>query len=66
MYETFGKAKEDWFRTCFLELPNARFASHDTFGRFFSMLDPQGFKRCLPQWVQDGQRGDQRASGCCH
>ena len=41
--ETFGKAKEDWFRT-FLELPNA-IPSHDTFGRFFSLLDPRCFRR---------------------
>ena len=48
--ETFGKAKEDWFRT-FLELPNA-IPSHDTFGRFFSLLDPQVFQAVFLQWVQ--------------
>ena len=46
----FGKAKEDWFRT-FLELPNG-IPSHDTFGRFFSLLDPQAFQKAFTQWVQ--------------
>ena len=48
--EEFGKAKEDWFRT-FLELPNG-IPSHDTFGRFFSLLDPQAFQETFLQWVQ--------------
>lgn len=39
--ETFGKAKEAWFRT-FLELPNG-IPSHDTFGRVFARLDPKAF-----------------------
>ncbi|MCP4378460.1 MAG: ISAs1 family transposase, partial [bacterium] len=46
----FGKAKEDWFRT-FLELPNG-IPSHDTFGRFFSLLDPQAFQEAFTNWVQ--------------
>ena len=48
--EAFGKAKEDWFRT-FLELPNG-IPSHDTFGRYFSRLDPQAFQEVFLQWVQ--------------
>ncbi len=48
----FGKAKEDWFRT-FLELPNG-IPSHDTFGRFFSLLDPQAFQEVFTDWVQAG------------
>ena len=48
--EAFGKAKEDWFRT-FLELPNG-IPSHDTFGRFFSLLDPGAFQEAFLQWVQ--------------
>ena len=48
--EKFGKAKEDWFRT-FLELPNG-IPSHDTFGRFFSLLDPQAFQEAFTNWVQ--------------
>lgn len=43
--EAFGKAKEPWFRS-FLELPNG-IPSHDTFGRFFSLLDPQAFQKAL-------------------
>ena len=48
--EEFGKTKEDWFRT-FLELPNG-IPSHDTFGRFFSLLDPQAFQEAFTNWVQ--------------
>ncbi|MCP5020031.1 MAG: ISAs1 family transposase [Ketobacter sp.] len=48
--EEFGKAKQDWFRS-FLELPNG-IPSHDTFGRFFSLLDPQAFQDAFLQWVQ--------------
>lgn len=48
--EAFGKAKEPWFRS-FLELPNG-IPSHDTFGRFFSLLDPQAFQKAFTQWVQ--------------
>jgi predicted transposase YbfD/YdcC len=48
--ETFGKAKEGWFRT-FLELPNG-IPSHDTFGRVLSMLDPAQFQACFLNWVR--------------
>ena len=48
--EEFGKARQDWFRT-FLKLPNG-IPSHDTFGRFFSLLDPQAFQDTFLQWVQ--------------
>jgi predicted transposase YbfD/YdcC len=47
--QEFGKAKLKWFRT-FLELPNG-VPSHDTFGRVFRMLDPEGFGRCFTKWV---------------
>ena len=40
--ETFGKAKQEWLKT-FLELPNG-IPSHDTFGRFFARLNPEGFQ----------------------
>ena len=43
----FGRAKETWLRT-FLKLPNG-IPSHDTFGRFFSLLDPVAFQRCFIQ-----------------
>ena len=48
--EAFGKAKEDWFRS-FLELPNG-IPSHDTFGRFFSLLNTESFQEAFIQWVK--------------
>lgn len=48
--EDFGKTKEDWLRT-FLKLPNG-IPSHDTFGRFFSLLDPEVFQQCFIDWVR--------------
>ena len=48
--EEFGKAKEDWFRR-FLKLPNG-IPSHDTFGRVFSLLDPEQFSACFMDWVR--------------
>jgi predicted transposase YbfD/YdcC len=48
--QAFGKAKEQWFRT-FLELSNG-IPSHDTFGRFFSLLDPLSFQAAFADWVQ--------------
>lgn len=47
--EAFGKAKEPWLAT-FLELKNG-IPSHDTFGRVFSLLDPQQFQQAFQQWV---------------
>ena len=43
--ELFGKAKLEWLRT-FLALPNG-IPSHDTFGRVFSLLDPDQLERCF-------------------
>ena len=48
--ERFCGAKLKWFRT-FLELPNG-VPSHDTFGRVFSLLDPDEFRRCFIRWVE--------------
>jgi len=48
--ETFGKAKEKWFRG-FLELPNG-IPSHDTFNRVFNRLDPQEFQNCFMSWIK--------------
>jgi len=48
--EAFGKGKQNWFSR-FLELPNG-IPSHDTFGRFFSLLDPQAFQEVFIEWVQ--------------
>ena len=45
----FGKAKEPWLRG-FLKLPNG-IPSHDTFGRVFSLLDPQAFQEAFRDWV---------------
>ena len=47
--EEFGKAKEKWLRT-FLILPNG-IPSHDTFGRVFSIIDPQEFQSAFVSWV---------------
>ncbi len=46
----FGRAKEHWFKT-FLALP-AGIPSHDTFGRIFSLLDPEEFAKCFVDWVR--------------
>lgn len=46
--EAFGEAKEAWLRTR-LELPHG-IPSHDTFGRVFSLLDPQAFGECFFRW----------------
>ena len=47
--EDYGNAKYDWLKT-FLELPHG-IPSHDTFGRFFAMLDPEAFHRCFLGWM---------------
>jgi predicted transposase YbfD/YdcC len=48
--QRFGEDKEEWLRT-FLELPNG-IPSHDTFGRLFSILDPQEFEKCFSAWLK--------------
>lgn len=45
----YARSKEDWLRT-FLELKNG-IPSHDTFGRVFSLLDPQAFQDAFREWV---------------
>ncbi len=47
--ESFGKAKEAWFRK-FLRLPNG-IPAHDTFGKVFAALDPLQFQQCFVSWV---------------
>ena len=47
--ETFGKAKEAWFRR-FLTRPWG-IPSHDTFGRIFSVLAPEVFEASFRAWV---------------
>lgn len=48
--EEYGKTKFKWLKT-FLLLPNG-IPSHDTFGRVFSLLDPEEFQQCFLEWVQ--------------
>lgn len=45
----YGRSKEAWLRT-FLQLDNG-IPSHDTFGRVFSLLDPQAFQDAFREWV---------------
>jgi len=49
--ESFGKAKADWLKS-FLELPNG-IPSHDTFGRFFAVLNAAAFQKAFVRWVQE-------------
>jgi len=46
----FGIAKKEWLST-FLELPNG-IPSHDTFGRVFSLIDPDAFRAAFSAWVE--------------
>ena len=48
--ENFGKSKMSWLKT-FLELPNG-IPSHDTFGRVFSLIDPEEFQESFHSWAQ--------------
>lgn len=48
--ETFGKAKEDWFRS-FLELPSG-IPSHDTFNDVFRKLASKKFEACFISWTE--------------
>ena len=52
--ELFGRRKEGWLRS-FSRLPNG-IPSHDTFGRVFSALEPEGFRRCFVRQCR-GQGG---------
>ena len=45
----FGETKEAWFKQ-FLKLQNG-IPSHDTFGRVFSILNPDIFEKCFREWV---------------
>lgn len=48
--EEYGEAKLEWLRG-FLELPHG-IPSHDTFGRVFSMIDPEQFGKCFLSWAR--------------
>lgn len=56
----FGRAKEQWLRQ-FLPLENG-IPSHDTFGRVFSLIDPEAFETAFFQWAaQTGLGGEELA-----
>lgn len=44
-----ARSKEKWLGT-FLHLPHG-VPSHDTFGRVFSVIDPNHFERCFQAWT---------------
>jgi predicted transposase YbfD/YdcC len=46
----FGREKQQWFKT-FLELPGG-IPSHDTFGRVFSLINPEEFGKCFVSWIR--------------
>lgn len=55
----FGVTRQEWLKT-FLELPNGK-PSHDTFGRVFSMLQPQAMEERFLKWIRTvvtPQRGE--------
>lgn len=49
--EDFGNAKIDWFSER-LDLSSG-IPSHDTFGRVFSLIDPDKFRECFIDWTQE-------------
>ena len=49
--EVFGNAAKAWLSNV-LDLKNG-IPSHDTFGRVFSMIDPEEFKRCFLSWIKE-------------
>ena len=57
--EDFAIANESWFRG-FLELPNG-IPSHDTFGKVFSVINPDAFEQRIQKWIHclvgSGTRG---------
>jgi predicted transposase YbfD/YdcC len=48
--ESYGESKEEWLRE-HLRLPNG-IPSHDTFNRFFSLLDSEVFEEAFLSWVR--------------
>jgi predicted transposase YbfD/YdcC len=46
----FAEAKYEWLKT-FLALPSG-IPSHDTFGRVFSLIDPELFSTCFMNWIE--------------
>lgn len=47
--ELLGNCKKEWLGT-FLNLPNG-IPSHDTFRRFYSILDAKEFELCFMSWI---------------
>ncbi|WP_070742364.1 ISAs1 family transposase [Hymenobacter coccineus] len=45
----YGRMEHTWLAT-FLDLPHGS-ASHDTFRRVFSLVDPQGLEQCFRRWI---------------
>lgn len=52
--EQFGDEKREWLSR-YVDLRNG-IPSHDTFGRFFALLDPEEFQRGFLAWVQSIHR----------
>lgn len=48
--EEVGLSLKEWLKT-FLDLPNG-IPSHDTFGRVFSLINPDEFKSCFIEWIK--------------
>lgn len=46
----WAETNEEWLKT-FLELPS-RIPSHDTFGRVFSLINPEAFQEAFKSWVE--------------
>ena len=57
----FGVAKETWFRSLGLALPNG-IPAHDTFNRLFAALDPLAFQQGFTSWIN----AVCRTLGFCH
>ena len=49
--ELFGTRKEEWLKT-FLDLPNG-IPSHDTLGRVFAILNPEGLAAAFRGWMEE-------------
>ena len=49
--EQYALEKEEFLRT-FLDLPNG-IASHDTFNRVFSAINPKQFEACFTEWIKE-------------
>ncbi len=47
--ELFCKSKIDWFKK-FFKLKDG-IPSHDTFGRVFSLINAEEFRKCFNQWI---------------